>query len=97
MRRMNIVVDEQKLEQARRATGERTYSATIDKALEEIVRVERLDRALDELYAAGAKGDLFEPDFLEEYRANSLFSPPKRKISASEKRLPRKRNRRGTR
>ena len=97
MRRMNVVIDEKLLEEARRASEERTYSGTIMKALQELVRVNRLDRALDEFYAAGAKGDLFHPEFIEEHRATSLSAPRKNKISAHEKREPRTRKRRGTR
>ena len=97
MKRQNVVIDEKLLEEARRASGERTYSGTIMKALQELVRVDRLDRALDEFYAAGAKGDLFHPEFLQEHRATALSAPRKHKISAHEKREPRTGKRRGAR
>lgn len=38
MRRTNLVLDEYKLEEARRLTGERTYSAAVNRALEELLR-----------------------------------------------------------
>lgn len=37
----NVVLDEKLLEDARRVTGEKTYSATITRALEKIVKQER--------------------------------------------------------
>jgi Arc/MetJ family transcription regulator len=38
MKRTNLVLDEQLLEEAVRVSGERTYSAAVERALEEYVR-----------------------------------------------------------
>lgn len=38
MKRTNLVLDEQLLEEASRLSGERTYSRTVERALEEFVR-----------------------------------------------------------
>ena len=38
MKRTNVVLDEQLLEEAVRVSGERTYSRTIERALQEMVR-----------------------------------------------------------
>ena len=38
MKRTNLVLDEQLLEEATRLSGEKTYSRTVERALEEFVR-----------------------------------------------------------
>jgi Arc/MetJ family transcription regulator len=38
MKRTNLVLDEQLLEEATRLSGERTYSRTVERALREFVR-----------------------------------------------------------
>lgn len=38
MKRTNLVLNEQLLEEATRLSGERTYSRTVERALEELVR-----------------------------------------------------------
>lgn len=38
MKRTNLVLDEQLLDEAVRLSGERTYSRTVERALEELVR-----------------------------------------------------------
>lgn len=38
MKRTNLVLDERLLEEATRLSGERTYSRTVERALEEFVR-----------------------------------------------------------
>jgi hypothetical protein len=38
MKRTNVIVDEKVLEKAKELSGEKTYSATINRALEEMVR-----------------------------------------------------------
>jgi Arc/MetJ family transcription regulator len=38
MKRTNLVLDEQLLEEAVKLSGERTYSAAVDRALQEFVR-----------------------------------------------------------
>lgn len=96
MKRTNVILDEELLEEARRVTGERTYSATIQKALEEIVREKRLKELLDATWNLG--DDIFWPGWLEE---QGFKKPTKQRRSADEKRAPRKKSkqvtRRGTR
>lgn len=53
MKRMNVMVDETLLEDAVRLTGERTYSATINRALRELVRVGTLEEGLKKLSGSG--------------------------------------------
>ncbi len=90
MKRTNVILDEKLLEDARRVTGERTYSATITKALEKVVKQERFRAALKVFEEEAAKGGFFHPDYLAEKSANSLFDEPKRRLSADEKRVPSK-------
>jgi Arc/MetJ family transcription regulator len=58
MKRTNLVLDEETLEEALRLSGERTYSATVNLALREFVRRARAKRIL-ELAGSGLwHGDL---------------------------------------
>jgi Arc/MetJ family transcription regulator len=58
MKRTNLVLDEKLLEEATRLAGQRTYSATVDLALSELVRRARAGKIL-ELAGAGLwEGDL---------------------------------------
>ena len=58
MKRTNLVLDEQLLEDALRISGERTYSKAVDRALAEFVRRARAGRIL-ELAGSGLwEGDL---------------------------------------
>jgi len=58
MKRTNLVLDEETLEEAVRLSGERTYSATVNLALRELVRRARAKRIL-ELAGSGLwQGDL---------------------------------------
>ena len=60
MKRTNLVLDEQTLEEATRLSGERTYSAAVQRALEEFIRRARARRIL-ELRGSGLwEGDLAE-------------------------------------
>lgn len=47
MKRANLVLDEQLLEEAVKLGGERTYSRTVERALEEFVRRIKARRILD--------------------------------------------------
>ena len=47
MKRTNLVLDEQLLDEAVRLGGERTYSRTVERALEEFVRRIKARRILD--------------------------------------------------
>jgi Arc/MetJ family transcription regulator len=60
MKRTNLVLDEQVLEEATRLTGEKTYSATVQRALKELVRRAKAQQIL-ELQGSGLwEGDLSE-------------------------------------
>jgi Arc/MetJ family transcription regulator len=60
MKRTNLVLDEQLLEEATRLSGERTYSRAVNRALAEFVRRARAGRIL-ELAGSGLwEGDLAE-------------------------------------
>jgi Arc/MetJ family transcription regulator len=60
MKRTNVVVDEALLEEAVRVSGERTYSRTIERALQEMVRRAQA-RGIFDLAGSGAwTGDLSE-------------------------------------
>ena len=52
MKRTNVVIDEELLAEAVRLSGERTYSRTIERALEEMVRRAKA-RSIDQLAGAG--------------------------------------------
>lgn len=47
MKRTNLVLDEQVLEEALRLSGERTYSRAVERALEEFVRRVKAGRILE--------------------------------------------------
>ena len=58
MKRTNLVLDERLLEEALRLSGERTYSRTVERALEDFVRRIRARQILS-LSGSGAwEGDL---------------------------------------
>jgi len=58
MKRTNLVLDEELLEEAVRLSGERTYSAAVRRALEDFIRRARARRIL-ELRGSGLwEGDL---------------------------------------
>ncbi|HVR09913.1 MAG TPA: type II toxin-antitoxin system VapB family antitoxin [Thermoanaerobaculia bacterium] len=60
MKRTNLVLDENLLEEAVRLSGERTYSRTVERALEDFVRRVRAGRIL-ELAGSGLwEGNLAE-------------------------------------
>ena len=60
MKRTNVVLDEDLLEEAVRLSGERTYSRTIERALHELVRRAKA-RGIDQLAGTGLwQGDLGE-------------------------------------
>lgn len=60
MKRTNLVLNEHTLKEALRLSGERTYSATVNRALDEFVRRIRAGRIL-ELAGSGLwEGELTE-------------------------------------
>ena len=94
MKRTNVAVDEDLLKEARQVLGERTYAATITRALEDTVRKSRFRQALDAFQREAGKGDFFWPGYLEEIRPNADAAiDSKKRISANETRAPRDRKR----
>jgi Bacterial antitoxin of type II TA system, VapB len=61
MKRTNVILDEKLLEQARELTGERTYSAVINRALDEMVRKLVIKRGLESM----ANPDNWWPGYAE--------------------------------
>jgi Arc/MetJ family transcription regulator len=60
MKRTNLVLDEKLLEEATRIAGQKTYSGTVNFALHELIRLQKL-RGLQELIGSGIwQGDLAE-------------------------------------
>jgi Arc/MetJ family transcription regulator len=60
MKRTNIVLDEDLLEEATRISGEKTYSATVNLALRELIRLRKI-QGLPEFFGSGIwEGDLAE-------------------------------------
>ena len=58
MKRTNLVLDEQLLDEAQRLSGERTLSGTVERALAEFVRRARAARILDLTGSGAWQGDL---------------------------------------
>lgn len=60
MKRTNLVLDAELLDTARQMLGARTYSATVNEALAELVRIRRI-RELPQFFGSGIwKGELAE-------------------------------------
>ena len=102
MKRTNVILDEKLLEEARRESGEKTYSAVIMKALADYVRQLRHRRAVKALHGAGLNDDDWYPGFLDEHLKNPRIQKtpvgsPKRGVAAHERRLPKKSTKRGSR
>jgi Arc/MetJ family transcription regulator len=60
MKRTNLVLDEEILEEATRLSGEKTYSATVMRALEDFVRRAKARQILDLRGSGLWEGDLAE-------------------------------------
>ncbi len=73
MKRTNLVLDEDLLEEAVRLSGEKTYSRAVERALRHFVRQAKAGRIL-ELAGSG----LWEGD-LSEMREDRLTRPPQRR------------------
>lgn len=58
MKRTNLVLDEKLLEEATRLSGERTYSRTVERALEEFIKRARARQILDLAGSGLWEGDL---------------------------------------
>ena len=60
MKRTNLVLDEELLETATRALGAKTYSAAVNTALQEVVRIRKI-QSLPQFFGSGIwEGDLAE-------------------------------------
>ena len=60
MKRTNLVLNENLLEEATRVLGAKTYSATVNLALEEVLRLRKI-QSLPQFFGQGLwKGDLAE-------------------------------------
>jgi Arc/MetJ family transcription regulator len=60
MKRTNLVLNENVLEEATRVLGAKTYSATVNLALEEVLRLRKI-QSLPQFFGLGLwKGDLAE-------------------------------------
>ena len=58
MRRTNLVLDEQLLEQATRVLGAKPYSAAVNTALQEVIRLKKVQRVADFFGSGIWEGDL---------------------------------------
>jgi post-segregation antitoxin (ccd killing protein) len=94
MKRTNVILDEELLERARRVTGEKTYSATITKALEKVVRQDEFWKAYKEWEAIAQTEGVFEPDYVKEKLAKSDRTQPQKRMPAHAKRVARTKSKR---
>jgi Arc/MetJ family transcription regulator len=60
MKRTNLVLDEELLKEATRTLGQKTYSATVNAALKEIVRQKQVEELADFVGKLEWIGDLSE-------------------------------------
>ncbi len=65
MKRFNLVLDEELLEEARKKLGDKTYSDTVNRALREALRIEVLREGLDSW-----SDDMWLPGYVNEYGPN---------------------------
>jgi len=99
MKRMNVVIDHEALEQVRRLTGKKTYSETINHAIAQIARRERLRKAIEEL---ANDPDPWWPGYVEEMAPDVAAylkkqEKARRRTAANTVRAPRVRKPRGSR
>jgi hypothetical protein len=83
MKRTNVVLDEQLLEEAVRLSGERTYSGTITRALQDLVRRVKA-RQIDRLAGSGLwSGDLgaMRADAPAVREARGVYKPRRRRAA----------------
>ena len=90
---MNVVIDEEALEHARRLTGKKSYSDTINHAITQIVKQDRLMKAIDDL---ANDPDPWWPGYVEgmapdvaEYLKTKEKEKPRRRTAANVVRAPR--------
>jgi Arc/MetJ family transcription regulator len=60
MKRTTLTLDERLLEEAARELGLKTYSATVNKALEEVLRIRKIERIPSLLGKVRWRGNLAE-------------------------------------
>jgi putative antitoxin of VapBC-like toxin-antitoxin system len=70
---MNLVVDDELLEQARKKLGHKTYSETVNRALREVLRIEVLRDGLDRF-----EHDMWWPGYVEEFGPNPPLAKSER-------------------
>ena len=91
MKRMNVVIDEETLEHARRLTGKKSYSETINHAITQIVKQDRLMKAIDDL---SKDPDPWWPGYVEEMAPDvaeylrKSKEKPRRRTAANTVRAP---------
>jgi hypothetical protein len=92
MKRMNVILDEEALEQARRLTGKKSNSETINHAIAQIVKQDQLREAID---ALAKDPDPWWPGYVEEMAPDvaeylkKKKEKPRRRTAASTVRAPR--------
>jgi len=78
MKRTNLVLDGLRLEEARKLLGAKTYSETVNKALDEAIRIIKI-RSIPQYFGKGLwKGDLSE---MREDRPRRLSRRRKKKAA----------------
>ncbi len=92
MKRMHVTLNEEALEDARRLTGKKSYSDTLNHLISEAVRHDRLMKAIDDL---ANDPDPWWPGYVEEtapdvaeYLKNKDKKKPRRRTTANTVRAP---------
>lgn len=88
---MNVIIDRDMLEEARKIVDKKTYSETINHALAEIVRVQKVREAFDYFSTDWWDGDL---ETLMQMRTDPDI-PESPRVAANTVRAPRARKKRG--
>jgi hypothetical protein len=83
MKRTNVIVEEEVLEEARRLSGEKTYSATINRALQEMVRRREGQQAARRLMELLDQPDAFYPGYAEELYGEEWVRKTRQKLKAN--------------
>jgi len=82
MKRTNLVLDEELLKEATRVLGQKTYSATVNTALKEIVRQKQVEELADFVGKLEWIGDLSE---MREDRPRRPAKPPGNRATTGRK------------
>ena len=83
MKRTNVILDEQLLKDAVELTGEKTYSAAINRALSEMVRKLKVKRGIEQFQQYE---DPFWPGYAEELFGKEWAERQRKREEAREKR-----------